>query len=149
MRTRIPSPNPLIIPMSYVFFLPRHGKCYLVSQTSGAHGFGAPKKFKFCARSDGFGPVYVLTHRDKKDHGITERPRPNFEVIRVAIEQFCQDGPLVADVQAELDPDGALFAGEIINRYGKPMPTRGVPARVPDAGPNAASLAIIFSDFDG
>src|SRR5450830_1687477 len=128
--------------MPYTLDSPRHGRFHLVAHTSGVHGFGAPKKFKISARSDGFGPVYVLAHRDRHEYGVTERPRANIELIRIAVEQFCRDCPLVADVHKDLDPDCPMFAGRIANPQGKPLPGNAVAGQRPTEGGNSGALSL-------
>lgn len=104
--------------MRYYFYSPTRGPCQVIAYTSGIHGFGAPKRFVFSPHDSLAGAAYTCWYRDNKRFGVLDSAPRNFELLRIAIAQFCAYETLYKPVSEELDQTGALFIGVITNQSG-------------------------------
>lgn len=104
----------------YLFHIEPWGRCQIDTSTSGKHGFGLPKLFKVTSRDGSFAGTYTLRFKNRDLMGFQSGEHSNAELIRVAINQFCQwSGNHDHDVEEELDSSLPPYKGEVSNRHGR------------------------------
>lgn len=91
------------------------------ANTSGKHGFGVPKTFRFTSIDPASLGSYTLHYRDTEVGGkLHSSQKRNFELVMAAIAQFCLSAvALSAEVVDELNLECVSFDGEVTNRYGR------------------------------